>query len=98
MLFRTSRPARRPSPARGRFRPRLEALEGRDVPSFGTNGIVATDVVPNGRDFIKSMAMQPADGKIVAAGNGGIVRYNPDGGLDNSFNPGGAVPGTVPLA
>lgn len=59
--------------------------------SFGTQGIVITDV-SNGRDAAFAAALQ-ADGKIVVTGNvttnaGNdllLVRYNTDGSLDNSF-------------
>lgn len=68
--------------------------------SFGNNGIVFTPVGEGaGIDWIEDMAALP-DGKILAAGNailandwerGAIVRYNPDGSLDNSFGTQGIV-------
>jgi uncharacterized delta-60 repeat protein len=78
------------------FRPQCEQLEARDVPSFGTGGFVNTDIVGDGGEVARALAIQP-DGKIVAAGSGGIVRYNSDGSLDATFNPGGAQPGIVPV-
>ena len=66
--------------------------------SFGTDGIVTTDVgVDN--EVAYSVAIQP-DGKIVVAGESfdqnskldiAVVRYNPDGSLDNSFSVNGIV-------
>lgn len=68
--------------------------------SFGNNGIVFTPVGEGaGIDGIEDMAVLP-DGKILAAGNailpngwerGAIVKYNPDGSLDNSFGTQGIV-------
>ena len=67
--------------------------------SFGTNGIVATNLSKYG-DYFKDVEIQ-ADGKIVAAGtaqddafNGkqpyiAVARYNTDGSLDESFGIGG---------
>jgi uncharacterized delta-60 repeat protein len=65
--------------------------------SFGSGGEVITQV---GFDTanVKSVALQP-DGKIVAAGLSligtndqyAVVRYNPDGSLDNSYGTGGEV-------
>jgi uncharacterized delta-60 repeat protein len=67
--------------------------------SFGGIGIVLTPI-GNAHDGARSVAIQ-ADGKIVAAGynyNGGgfaVIRYNPDGTLDTSFNGTGIVTTTV---
>jgi uncharacterized delta-60 repeat protein len=68
--------------------------------SFGSGGIVTTAVAPGDNfDTASSVAIHPA-GKIVAGGvaeSGGfvfdwaLVRYNPDGSLDNSFGEGGKV-------
>lgn len=93
----TARLTRRTPQACGRFRPRLEFLEGRDLPSFGAGGIAVTDVAVNGFKAIHSIVVQPADGKILAASSGGLVRYNSGGTLDGSFNPGGALPGVIAL-
>ena len=65
--------------------------------SFGTNGIVTTPIGDKD-DKIFSIALQ-SDGKIVAGGsyidslywNFAVVRYNPDGSLDNSFGTNGIV-------
>ncbi len=67
--------------------------------SFGTGGIVLTDINTS-EDQIYSITIQ-ADGKILAAGptrdlttgitSFGVVRYNSDGSLDNSFGSAGKV-------
>ena len=63
--------------------------------SFGTGGTVLTSGVNGAYD----VAVQP-DGKIIVIGsafvsgqdnNFAVVRYNPDGSLDNSFGTGGKV-------
>ncbi len=58
--------------------------------TFGSNGRVQTQPSgnPNGTDILYALAVQP-DGKIVAAGWGGIVRYLPNGALDTAFGNGG---------
>lgn len=70
--------------------------------SFGTNGLVQTDLAP-ADEFAYSMAIQ-ADNKIVLAGSAGdvnynnmpaLVRYNEDGTLDTSFGTNGIV--TLPV-
>ncbi len=61
--------------------------------TFGVDGIVTT-APGGGNDVAQAVAIQ-ADGKIVVAGyafNGThndftVVRYNPNGGLDNTFGP-----------
>ena len=67
--------------------------------SFGTGGIVVTDISIS-EDQIYSIAIQ-SDGKILATGptrnfadnvtSFGIARYNSDGSLDGSFGSGGIV-------
>ncbi|OFY27121.1 MAG: hypothetical protein A2X01_11645 [Bacteroidetes bacterium GWF2_35_48] len=65
--------------------------------SFSSDGIVRTDIAGYG-DYGLSAAIQP-DGKIVVAGRSNIggnpdivvVRYNPDGSLDNTFSSDGFV-------
>ncbi len=65
--------------------------------SFGAGGKVTTDF--GGDNFILALVIQPADGKLVAAGsssNGAnddfaLARYNTDGTLDASFGTGGKV-------
>src|SRR5262249_1861763 len=96
MWFRPSRNSfNRPQP----FRPRLEALEDRSLPSggaldptFGTGGIVIT---PAGASSAAHSVAVQNDGKIVAAGQTissdgssdmAVVRYNIDGSLDSTFN------------
>ena len=71
--------------------------------TFGTNGIVRTQVAELGASFQsslgRSVVIQP-DGKIVVAGDTkesnaddvfAVVRYNPDGSLDNTFGTNGIV-------
>ncbi|HEX8251479.1 MAG TPA: FG-GAP-like repeat-containing protein [Pyrinomonadaceae bacterium] len=70
--------------------------------SFGTNGVVTTDMRTSqagfGRDRVNDAALQP-DGKILVAGwsefwygapfpgsNYALARYNPDGTLDATFD------------
>jgi uncharacterized delta-60 repeat protein len=69
--------------------------------SFGIGGKVVTPVTPDGDEAL-AVAIQP-DGKVVVAGSGGfpfdppqsndaiIVRYNPDGTLDQAFDGDGKV-------
>ena len=67
--------------------------------SFGTGGVVVTDINTS-EDQIYSLTIQ-SDGKILAAGptrdlttgvtSFGVVRYNSDGSLDNSFGNSGKV-------
>jgi len=68
--------------------------------SFGNNGTTVTPI-GNFEDICFALAMQP-DGKLLAAGgsnksmgafdyNFALVRYNPDGTLDNSFGNSGVV-------
>ena len=64
--------------------------------SFGTNGIVTTQVGASS-DYAYSMAIQN-DGKIILAGSGfqtnddyALVRYNNDGTIDNTFGINGKV-------
>ena len=54
--------------------------------TFGNGGKVITP----GIGGLSDIAIQ-ADGKIVAVGGPWIVRYNPNGSLDNSFGTGGIV-------
>lgn len=83
------------------FATRAEAEAGTLDPTFGTNGIVVTDL-GGPSDTGGNIVMQP-DGKIVVAGSAEldsnfpgfrtpvIVRYNPDGTLDNTFGTSGKV-------
>ena len=68
--------------------------------SFDRDGVVTTNISA-GQDRAEALLIQP-DGKIVVAGhkNSGagnndfaVVRYNTDGSLDTTFNPGGAFGG-----
>jgi uncharacterized delta-60 repeat protein len=67
-------------------------VDGFSDPNFGTNGVVTT--VLAGSDAAQALVLQP-DGKIIAAGsagvNYGLVRYDMDGSLDNSFGINGVV-------
>lgn len=66
--------------------------------TFGTAGIVKTNLALSSQDFIYAMALQ-SDGKIVACGTAGlttgddfgICRYNTDGSIDISFGANGIV-------
>ena len=67
--------------------------------SFGNNGSVVTSI--NGGDAAYAIVVQP-DGKILVAGTSvttrnefAVVRYNPDGSLDTSFDGDGMV--TTPI-
>jgi uncharacterized delta-60 repeat protein len=70
--------------------------------SFNATGIVTTPIGPS-EDWARALVIQP-DGKLVAAGYTSygeksafaLVRYNPDGSLDHSFNATGIV--TTPIA
>lgn len=73
---------------------RVEPLEDRCLLSFGTGGVVTTDLLATQGDWIEAVALQ-ADTKIVAAGNNGLARYNTDGILDLTFNALGSQPGTI---
>lgn len=65
-------------------------------PTFGTNGVVTTDVEHH--DYGYALALQP-DGKIVVAGETSIptdryamvLRYNSDGTLDATFGTNGVI-------
>jgi uncharacterized delta-60 repeat protein len=71
-------------------------------------GTVTTALGPHYTDAeLMSVAIQPADGKIVAAGGKcdywgscifALARYNTNGSLDTTFNPAGSLPGTVTTA
>lgn len=66
--------------------------------TFGTNGVVTSDLQTGSDDVAYSVAVQ-TDGKIILAGysdNGSnkeaaLVRYNDDGTLDNTFGTNGIV-------
>ena len=99
-----ARPARRPAFRRPAWRPRVEALEDRCVPSaagsldptFGNGAGYVTTSINSFFDQAGSTLIQP-DGKILAVGRAGtstgaelaVERYNPDGSLDTSFGSGG---------
>jgi uncharacterized delta-60 repeat protein len=66
--------------------------------TFGTGGKVSTDFGPGMSGSADGVAIQP-DGRIVVAGSVGssvssrfgLVRYNPNGGLETTFGAGGRV-------
>jgi uncharacterized delta-60 repeat protein len=64
-------------------------------PTFGSGGRVTTDFT-TAPDGAFALVVQPADGRIVAAGESGtgdfaLARYNTDGSLDGTFGSGGKV-------
>jgi uncharacterized delta-60 repeat protein len=73
---------------------RVQAAPGDLDPSFGSGGKIITNI--GGLiDIATSVAIQP-DGKILAGGTSeaadfALVRYRPDGSLDDSFGSGGIV-------
>jgi uncharacterized delta-60 repeat protein len=79
--------------ASGRFALARYTRDGTLDPSFGTAGIVTTDV-PGGDEEIFGLAVQ-REGRIVvagfASGDFALARYRPDGTLDPSFGTGGIV-------
>ena len=60
--------------------------------SFGTNGLVTTDLSGGGYDSVGGLVVTPTD-QIVAAGAAGtkvgVARYGANGGLDGTFGAGG---------
>jgi uncharacterized delta-60 repeat protein len=77
--------------------PSAAATAGALDPSFGGDGKVTTNFT-TGDDLALAVAVQPSDGKIVAAGgapgSGGrfaVARYSSDGNLDTSFSGDGKV-------
>jgi uncharacterized delta-60 repeat protein len=70
--------------------------------SFGNKGVVTTSFGRNYSSDIWSLAIQPADHKIVAAGNAaggfGVARYNTNGSLDTAFGSSGLVRTTTFLS
>jgi uncharacterized delta-60 repeat protein len=73
---------------------RYNANGTRDT-TFDVDGRVTTDLT-NGPDGAYGVAIQPADGKIVAAGTAdfqkfALARYNTDGSLDASFSGNGTA-------
>jgi uncharacterized delta-60 repeat protein len=106
MWFRSSRKTRRSAPAKGRrsfYRPHIDALEDRCVPStagsldptFGAGaGYVTTG--PVGHYWSQATLIQPNGDIIVGAAKNNsstnaltLARYNPDGTLDATFGSGG---------
>ncbi len=66
---------------------------------FGVDGKVTTDFQSGGADYGAAVAVQPDDGKIVAAGRSNkgtvkdfaVARYNADGSLDTGFGNNGTT-------
>jgi uncharacterized delta-60 repeat protein len=117
MWFTKKRLSRAPSQRRA-YQTRLERLEDRCLlsggvldPTFGTNGVVTTNVASFDASGAYAVATYPKagtanDGKIVAAGAASsygsgqtqdmaVVRYNLDGSLDKSFGGSGQVTNSV---
>jgi uncharacterized delta-60 repeat protein len=72
------------------------AAEGALDPTFGTNGVVVTDL-GSSSDTAINIVLQP-DGKIIMAGSGSaptIVRYNLDGTLDPTFGASGILTAAI---
>jgi uncharacterized delta-60 repeat protein len=80
--------------------------------SFGTAGIVTTDINNGSNNFANAVAVQQVAGsptlsdKILVVGHANVsadtsdislVRYNADGTLDNTFNTAGTTPGIVTI-
>jgi uncharacterized delta-60 repeat protein len=72
--------------------------------TFGSHGIVTTTISPGSIAMAYAVAIQPDDGKIVAAGydyRGGsnsdlaVARYDPTGNLDTAFGNNGIVTTTI---
>jgi uncharacterized delta-60 repeat protein len=67
--------------------------------SFGTNGSVRSNLVPQGSSAALGLKIQ-SDGRILAAGRAGanaaIVRYNTNGTFDTSFDTDGILITTTP--
>ena len=59
-------------------------------PTFGDGGRAVTP----GLEGAQAIAVQP-DGKIVAASDNALARYDPDGSLDETFGTGGVVPTAI---
>ncbi len=76
-----------------------QAADGSLDPTFGNGGIVTTDIGEND-DLGMDVEVQP-DGRIIVAGTSsnvdgtdsdfGLVRYNPDGSLDTTFDTDGKL-------
>lgn len=59
--------------------------------SFGVGGHVETEFATFTAASIALASVVQSDGKIIAAGEGGIVRFLPNGALDASFGIGGRI-------
>jgi uncharacterized delta-60 repeat protein len=81
--------------AGGRFALARYTTDGALDTSFGSSGVVVTNFT-RGDDVPFGVAIQPSDGKIVAAGTASFrrfaaARYNADGSLDTTFGGDGTV-------
>jgi uncharacterized delta-60 repeat protein len=72
--------------------------------SFGTQGVVTTDINPSQDDIAFATVLQP-DGKIIAVGTSFttpasivVTRYNANGALDSTFGSGGITVTSLPSA
>ena len=87
------------------FSTRASAATGPLDPTFGTSGIVVTDL-GSPSDATANVVLQP-DGKIILSGSAAldsnfpgfrtpvIVRYDPDGMVDNTFGTSGKIIGVI---
>ena len=82
------------------FRGSVELLEERTLLSFGTGGVVTTQVNGSPVSQAFALAIQPTDQKLVVGGDVEqpnysqvftLVRYNTDGTLDSTFGSKGVV-------
>jgi uncharacterized delta-60 repeat protein len=95
---RTLDTRRRISPRDGHQSIRVELLEQRQLltagdldPTFGVGGHVETEYVTSTEASKAFASVEQSDGKIIAAGEGGIARLLPNGSLDTTFGVGGQV-------
>lgn len=81
---------------------RLETNGALDTDEFASpNGHLTLDFQAGSGDFVNALALQPGDGKILAAGsiNGtatyAVARIDTAGALDTTFNSAGTIPGVA---
>lgn len=89
---------RRISPSNGHQPIQVELLEQRQLltagdldPTFGVGGHVETEYATSTEASKALASVVQSDGKIIAAGEGGIARFLPNGSLDTTFGVGGQV-------
>jgi uncharacterized delta-60 repeat protein len=86
---------------RSKQKPAIEPLETRRLLAFGKTDagfadegravVTLTGSFAPGAQAVEDMSVLPG-GSILAAGDAGIVKFNPDGRLDESFGDAGSVP------